>query len=94
MSNVISLLEISSSNVEGPERILLHNNIKKGQLTREYNCVHRNCSRLLEDLIPKDYKDIDNEKFPHRFYINVRVVVYRIRMVSNKIGFRMTYSSI
>ena len=66
MSNVISLLEISSS----PERILLHNNIKTGQLTREYNCVHGNCSRLLEDLIPKDYKDIVNEKFPHRFYIN------------------------
>ena len=40
----------------------------------------------------KNYKDIVNDELQHCFIIILRLLVCRIRRVSNKIRFRMTYN--
>ena len=52
-------------------------------------CAHGNSNRLLEDLIPQNYKAVVNKEPRHCFYINFRVFVCRFRMVSNKISLRI-----
>ena len=94
MSNKMSLREISSSHVKAFEQICFIRILKQvsQQLRKIY--VHGNSNRLLEDLIPKTTMILSMRISSVAFYINFRVLVCRIRMVSNKIGFIMTYNYI
>ena len=94
MSNKISLRETSSSHVTAFEQILFYRNIKNGQLTREQNLCPLEFEQAVGRPDSKNFYDIVNDELQHSFYIKIRVLVCRIRIVSNKIGFIMTYNYI
>ena len=73
---------------------LFYKNIKTGQPTREKNLCPWEFQQTVGRPDSKNYYDIVNEDLQRSFYINFRVLVCRISMVSNKIGFIMTYNYI
>lgn len=92
MAKQMSLLKISSLYVECFEQILLHKNIKAGQLTRDLSLCPREFQLIVVDMLPKNHKDIVNEELQYCFYINFRVLALCVESEwSPTIIFTMTF---
>jgi hypothetical protein len=67
------------------EQILTHMNIRISLPKGGTISAHRNANGLLEDLVSKDYIDIVYKKAKHGLNVCFRVLVWAIRVVSQKI---------